>query len=235
MSSEQVIICLEAELRKPELEKRPIPSTSGLITPSILSSYSPSGSHTPVSLNPSRPSTPSPLINSYGYFVPHLGSEEEVESLLKHLEKNEEVTVVLPEAVVDSDDAKESSNESESFSAGLAAGADLRRSESTEMGGPAIERVINIKACPLCHKPRMNSRAEVDIITHMAICAADPGSINRIVVGSFVTAPDAQRKFFTKAIAKVTKGAYSLGANSANIIVQDRRTVNSFSSFSIFD
>jgi phosphatidylserine decarboxylase len=39
-----------------------------------------------------------------------------------------------------------------------------------------------------------------------------------------VTASQAQRKFFSKVLTKVSAGAYSLGANSANIIVQDRLT-----------
>lgn len=59
----------------------------------------------------------------------------------------------------------------------------------------------------------------------MGICAStDSGSVNRMIVGNFVTASQAQRKWFTKVISKATKGSYSLGANSANIIVQDRQT-----------
>jgi phosphatidylserine decarboxylase len=59
----------------------------------------------------------------------------------------------------------------------------------------------------------------------MGICSStDSGSVNRMIVGNFVTASQAQRKWFTKVISKATKGAYSLGANSANIIVQDRQT-----------
>lgn len=60
---------------------------------------------------------------------------------------------------------------------------------------------------------------EVDIVTHLGICSStDPRSVNRIVVGSYVTASQAQRKWFTKAISRTTKGVYSLGANSANIV-----------------
>lgn len=65
----------------------------------------------------------------------------------------------------------------------------------------------------------MTSKAELDIITHLGICAStDPRGVNRIVVGNFVTSSQAQRKWFTKAISKATRGAYSLGANSANIV-----------------
>ncbi|KAJ7737768.1 phosphatidylserine decarboxylase-domain-containing protein [Mycena maculata] len=92
-------------------------------------------------------------------------------------------------------------------------------------GAESFERVINVKNCPLCHRPRLNSKAEVDIITHIAVCASkDWNIVDRIVVGNFVTASQAQRKFFTKIIGKISSGEYRLGANSANIIVQDRLT-----------
>ena len=40
--------------------------------------------------------------------------------------------------------------------------------------------------------------------------------------GNFVTSSQAQRKWVSKIISKVSSGAYQIGANSANIIVQDR-------------
>ncbi|KAH0584865.1 hypothetical protein H2248_008143 [Termitomyces sp. 'cryptogamus'] len=88
-----------------------------------------------------------------------------------------------------------------------------------------VERVINVKSCPLCHRPRLSDKAEVDIVTHMAVCAStDWARIGRIVVGEYVTASQAQRKWYTKIINKVGGGDYRLGANSANIIVQNRMT-----------
>ena len=87
------------------------------------------------------------------------------------------------------------------------------------------ERVINIRTCPLCHRRRLGKRSEQDIITHLAVCAsADWSRVDRIVTANYVTSSQAQRKFFTKLVNKVAIGAYSLGANSANILVQDRRT-----------
>jgi phosphatidylserine decarboxylase len=80
-----------------------------------------------------------------------------------------------------------------------------------------IERVINIKNCPLCHRPRLNSKAEMDIITHLAICASqDWAKVDRIVVGNFVTASQAQRKWYTKVISKVSNGNYRIGAVSVH-------------------
>ncbi|KAF5316054.1 hypothetical protein D9619_006903 [Psilocybe cf. subviscida] len=101
-------------------------------------------------------------------------------------------------------------------------GGDAGGSSSSD---PGVERVINVKNCPLCHRPRLNSKAEMDIVTHLAICASqDWSKVDRIVTGNFVTASQAQRKWYTKIISKVSSGDYRLGANSANIIVQNRMT-----------
>ncbi|KAI0771332.1 phosphatidylserine decarboxylase-domain-containing protein [Trametes elegans] len=99
-------------------------------------------------------------------------------------------------------------------------------SESNGSGSDAsFERVINVKNCPLCHRPRLSAKGEVDIVTHLAVCASqDWARVDRIVVGNYVTASQAQRKWYTKVISKVSSGNYKLGANSANIIVQNRMT-----------
>ena len=88
-------------------------------------------------------------------------------------------------------------------------------STSSEDTGETRERVINIKNCPLCHRPRLSSKAEVDIVTHLALCASqDWGRVDKIVVGNFVTASQAQRKWYTKIIGKLSAGDYKLGAVS---------------------
>jgi phosphatidylserine decarboxylase len=106
--------------------------------------------------------------------------------------------------------ARDSSNGSSDAedSSGSGSGSGLG-SGSDEM----LERVINVKNCPLCHRPRLNKKAEMDIITHLAVCASgDWAKIDRIVVGNFVTASQAQRKWYTKVISKVSSGDYRLGA-----------------------
>lgn len=86
---------------------------------------------------------------------------------------------------------------------------------SAGAGEETFERVINVKNCPLCHRPRLNKKAEVDIVTHLAVCASgDWAKIDRIVVNNFVTASQAQRKWYTKIISKASSGAYRLGAVS---------------------
>ncbi|KAF5099498.1 hypothetical protein D0Z00_001630 [Geotrichum galactomycetum] len=96
----------------------------------------------------------------------------------------------------------------------------------------APERVFHLSACPLCNQPRMDKRAELDIITHLATCssqewatAADgDGTVSATVLNSFVTSKQAGKRWFSKVVSKVTYGNYELGANSANILVQDRIT-----------
>lgn len=85
------------------------------------------------------------------------------------------------------------------------------------------EHVIEIRECPLCHQPRLNKKSDADIITHIATCASqDWRQVNNIVMAGFVTASQAQRKWYSKVITKISYGGYKLGANSANILVQDR-------------
>lgn len=97
--------------------------------------------------------------------------------------------------------------------------------DSSEPQSDDVERVINIKECPLCHRPRLGKRSERDIITHLAVCASsDWNRVDRIMAASYVTSSQAQRKLLTKLVNKVAVGSYSLGANSANTIVQDRST-----------
>ncbi|KAL8694779.1 MAG: hypothetical protein Q9218_000625 [Villophora microphyllina] len=87
------------------------------------------------------------------------------------------------------------------------------------------EHVIEIRECPLCHQPRLNKRSDADIVTHIATCASqDWRQVNNLVMAGFVTSSEAQRKWYSKVITKISYGGYKLGANSANILVQDRMT-----------
>ncbi|KAF2746128.1 hypothetical protein M011DRAFT_426068 [Sporormia fimetaria CBS 119925] len=87
------------------------------------------------------------------------------------------------------------------------------------------EHVVEIRECPICHQPRLHKKSESDIITHVATCASqDWRSVNNLVMAGFVTSSQAQRKWYSKVITKISYGGYKLGANSANILVQDRIT-----------
>lgn len=87
------------------------------------------------------------------------------------------------------------------------------------------EHVIELRECPLCHQPRLSKRSDADIITHIATCASrDWRQVDNLVMGGFVTSSQAQRKWYSKVMTKISYGGYRLGANSANILVQDRIT-----------
>lgn len=87
------------------------------------------------------------------------------------------------------------------------------------------EHIVEIRECPICHQPRLNKKSDADIITHIATCASqDWRQVNTLVMAGFVTSSQAQRKWYSKVITKISYGGYKLGANSANILVQDRLT-----------
>ncbi|KAK9477688.1 phosphatidylserine decarboxylase-domain-containing protein [Lipomyces japonicus] len=96
--------------------------------------------------------------------------------------------------------------------------------EEIDENGP--ERVIRISECPLCHQPRLGRRSEIDVVTHLATCASQNWKqVDMVTKDSlYVTSEQARRKWVGNVVSKVTYGGYKLGANSANILVQDRIT-----------
>ncbi len=81
-------------------------------------------------------------------------------------------------------------------------------SVGTDGSSAVIECVINV-----CHRPRLNTKAKINIITHLAICASnDWNRVYRIVVGNFVTASQTQRKWYAKIYREGVEGDYKLGA-----------------------
>ncbi|KAL1924727.1 uncharacterized protein VTP21DRAFT_4381 [Calcarisporiella thermophila] len=89
-----------------------------------------------------------------------------------------------------------------------------------------VERVVRVKECPVCQKPRINEGSELDIITHIAICSSNDWvkAADRFIMGNFVTEAQAQRKWLVKTVSRLGFGNYKIGGNNANIIVQDRAT-----------
>lgn len=106
-----------------------------------------------------------------------------------------------------------------------AAGEEGDLLDKDDLNDKGEEHVIEIRECPICHQPRLNKRSDTDIITHIATCASqDWRQVNNIVMAGFVTSSQAQRKWYSKVMTKISYGGYKLGANSANILVQDRIT-----------
>lgn len=89
----------------------------------------------------------------------------------------------------------------------------------------AEEKIFEIDRCPICTQKRFSKTDDLDIVTHVAICASKDWSIvNKLLVSSYVTPEVASRRWYSKFLIKLTYGKYQLGGNSANILVQDRST-----------
>jgi phosphatidylserine decarboxylase len=57
------------------------------------------------------------------------------------------------------------------------------------------EKVIRLNECPICHKPNLSKRGQMDIVTHVATCAAnDWTTVDRFLMGNFGSEAQAQRK-----------------------------------------
>ncbi|KAK9236646.1 phosphatidylserine decarboxylase-domain-containing protein [Lipomyces kononenkoae] len=98
-------------------------------------------------------------------------------------------------------------------------------SYADEIEEKTAEHIITIRECPVCHQPRLNKRSEVDIITHLATCASqDWQQVDLLAMNTYVTSDQARRKWVGNVASKLGYGNYRLGANSANILVQDRIT-----------
>ncbi|KAK4046935.1 phosphatidylserine decarboxylase [Microbotryomycetes sp. JL201] len=218
LTYDEVVLSLEREVTKPKEQRRKVSPDE--------TSNADSGSATPVIGGASGGVKAPTNVSALSFVEQQLARGE-------HTDMSSDMQPVEPETdVVTSEERATTVRAPDAQTQSAGAGRVPSRQTSTALSEAAsdstddrTERVINIKECPLCRKSRMDSKAELDIITHMAICSStDPKSVNRIVVNEYVTASQAQRKWFTKAISKATKGAYQLGADSANIIVQDRMT-----------
>jgi phosphatidylserine decarboxylase len=72
-----------------------------------------------------------------------------------------------------------------------------------------VERLINVRNCPICHCPQLNKKAEMDITTHVAVyVSGDWAKINKIVVGNFITASQVQKN---RSFPRVLVGIIYLG------------------------
>lgn len=75
--------------------------------------------------------------------------------------------------------------------------------KSPQKRGQVMEKVIRLKECPICHRPNLARRSQMDIITHVATCAAnDWTTVDRFLMGNFLTEAYAQRRL-EKTIAQI--------------------------------
>jgi phosphatidylserine decarboxylase len=224
LTKDELIQCLEEETARPDSEKRPISSSvddastaapSGFTTPSLQQSQANSG---PINFSkldfsgPDRDFQRSPDAETFPDAHTNPGQPGGNTNVLGTLPVPAGPALAagnVPQPVPGQEHQRQPSSSEE---------------EDSEV---SVERVINIKTCPLCNRPRLTAKGEMDIITHLAICASqDWEKVDRITVGNFVTASQAQRKWYTKALSKLSTGAYSIGAvsNSTIFILPSRRS-----------
>jgi phosphatidylserine decarboxylase len=221
LTIEESIQCLETELVRPTSEKKRIDTLDTFMDRD--SSASASESITPGEELGLHLAFGQPFLGSLDFSGPPLGAilgEESPTDFGRPLFLTESsdrplLSVCVPEpSSAASTPSGSGSNNAMQDSASSSSDPDDATSAQAS-SSDTFERVINIKNCPLCHRPRLNSKAEMDIITHVAICASqDWAKVDRLVVGNFVTASQAQRKWYTKVISKVSNGNYRIGAVS---------------------
>lgn len=96
---------------------------------------------------------------------------------------------------------------------------------ATSGTGNISENIVHMDHCPICSLDfkKLHFNFDIDIITHMSICAAkDSSKVNRFIMGGFLTENYASMKWFSKLLSWITFGNYNIGRNNGIILVQDR-------------
>ncbi|KAL7006426.1 phosphatidylserine decarboxylase [Cystobasidiomycetes sp. EMM_F5] len=223
LSIDEALICLEDQLTKPRSEKREVDKVSA--------AEATDGGHDATSSH-SGAGTPSPELsladNATGSGMSFTGLPLTGEPANGVPAKDQPASGI---DTFDATSAQHLQQDASSSSLRLPGMTPSRQSSVlTESGAESgvehqeLEKIINIRTCPLCHK-QLHKKAEVDMVSHLAVCASqDWSSLNSLTVANFVSTSQAQRKWFSKFVNKVSNGAYKLGADSANILVQNRMT-----------
>jgi phosphatidylserine decarboxylase len=219
LTLDEVVLALEHEISLPRSEKKTINPDepgmiSGAVTPAISGVATPSFPFEKLDFSgPPRPErqeeVAADITAGRKATVPASIATEPSQQPLGHA-----IAFALSEPTPQSTPTEEKrSKKSTRESSTSSSSDDADESPVSSVSEDSVERVINVKTCPLCHRPRLTKKGEMDIVTHLALCASqDWNRVDRIVVGNFVTPSQAQRKWFAKIVSKVSTGAYQLGA-----------------------
>lgn len=214
LTAEEAVICLEDELTKPRSEKREVE-----VTPSDFAD-SKSGTNTPLHELSSLGLAENAGDGALSFTGEAVAGEPKNGVPYKEVSINKDVSEGRPVASASRSSSSSSSAHLSAMTplpkAGSASPSDQPSSgdniEAVELH--ELERVINIKTCPLCHK-QLSKKAEVDMVSHLAVCASqDWSSLDSLTVANFVSTSQAHRKWLTKLVTKVSHGTYKLGAVS---------------------
>lgn len=221
LTAEEAIICLEDELTKPRSEKREIDSSPSEPSESKSGSTTPLSEMTGLALADNALDGPLRFTGEALAGGPARGVPYK-ETILEDTMK--EVGHAAPGTNTPSSSAPGQTTSLTPVSrTGSVSPADAPSSgnQSDSPEAHELERVINIQTCPLCHK-KLSKKAEVDMVSHVAVCASqDWSSLDSLTVANFVSTSQAQRKWLTKLVTKVSHGSYKLGAVSLLISVTE--------------
>lgn len=97
--------------------------------------------------------------------------------------------------------------------------------EQMSFGDILEEKIIQIYKCPICGISIGKNRDELDVVSHISICAnTDYSQVDKFVMSGVVTEAYTSRKWYSKVLKFVGYGQYSIGKNNANILIQDRES-----------
>lgn len=186
--------CLEEELGRPDIEKKRLdvddnmPDTS--VTATSTSVFSVAYTTEPMQM----PLAVAGAGSSAGSETSDVGSDADGEGDLSSTSNSNAVTpllqpadaplgtgAVMPEKKPKKMRLKRLKRASKSSLSGDNGSSAPPTPGGSDSSANPVERVINVKKYPLCHHPRLNSKAEIDIITHLAICVRqDWNKVDRI-------------------------------------------------------
>lgn len=213
LTADEAVICLEDELTKPRSEKREVEATALDYSASRSGVNTPYSTDSPGSISLSQ-NAGSGSMDFTGHAVT---GEPEGGAPAKETPVSDTAALGVP------GNHFARTNTSGSSLAFTPASRQSSTSSSTNSAAESLdnidsqkphelERVINIRTCPLCHK-KLSKKAEVDMVSHLAVCASqDWSSLDSLTVANFVSTSQAHRKWFTKMVTKISHGSYKLGA-----------------------
>ncbi|KAJ3357877.1 hypothetical protein GGF32_000826 [Allomyces javanicus] len=83
--------------------------------------------------------------------------------------------------------------------------------------------ITSLETCPFCHV-KFADVTTSSIIIHLASCVETDRGSDRLMMSGFITEAQTSRNLMTKLVQRLARGAYSVGADSANIMVISRET-----------
>lgn len=184
LSIDEALICLEDQLTKPRSEKREVDKVSA--------AEATDGGHDATSSH-SGAGTPSPELsladNATGSGMSFTGLPLTGEPANGVPAKDQPASGI---DTFDATSAQHLQQDASSSSLRLPGMTPSRQSSVlTESGAESgvehqeLEKIINIRTCPLCHK-QLHKKAEVDMVSHLAVCASqDWSSLNSLTGKTF--------------------------------------------------